>query len=220
MDNRSSPREPLSLRAEWQLFLANFRLLPNQLSAIRLLAVAVMWVFAMRGQTVWVGIGLIICGLTDFLDGIAARRLNQVTPFGSKLDSIADQFLQLSSVAWVALLMPEIITENLWLALTALGLYFASLAVGLIKFGQVANLHLYLSKIGGLALYIFLLEAFLTGTYSQLLLWVAGGLLALSSAETLLLQLRTDQFDTEVGSILFLYLDDSHPLKRWVARLP
>lgn len=220
MDNQSVTSNSPRLEAGESSFLAQFRSLPNQLSAIRLLALPVMWYFALRGQTVFVGIGLVICGLSDFLDGIAARRLGQTSAFGSKLDSVADQLLQLSAIAWVILLMPEIVSENLALSLTAISIYLASLVVGLIKFGQIANLHLYLSKIGGLVLYIFLFHAFLTSQYSPVLLWVAGCLLILSSAETLILQLKMNKFDTEVGSLLFLYLAEDNALRRWIARLP
>lgn len=198
----------------------NLRLLPNQLTAIRFLAVPVMWVFAFRGHLIWLGIGLIICLISDLLDGPAARRLNQTTQFGSKFDSVSDQMLQLSALIWLILLMPEIFSENLILSLTAIFIYLASLLVGLIKFRRLANLHLYLSKVAAFFLFLFVIHAFLSDQYSRGLLLLAGFLFILSSTETLLLQLTSSSIDAGSGSILFRYLDDDHPLRVWLGRLP
>lgn len=196
--------------------IANLRLIPNQLTAIRFLAVPVMWVFAFMGELRWIGIGLFICLVTDLLDGMLARRLNQVSTFGSKFDSIADQFLQLSALGWVIMLMPEIFSENLILSLLAIATYLLSLAVGLVKFKRIANLHLILSKVGGLFLYIFLIHAFYTGTYSQVLFILAATSFILSSAETLALQLTSEHVDAEMGTILFRFFKDDHPFHRWL----
>jgi cardiolipin synthase len=198
----------------------NLRLVPNQLTAIRFLAIPVMWVFALRGRLIWLGIGLIVCLLSDLLDGPAARRLNQTSEFGSKFDSISDQLLQLSALIWLILLMPEIFSENIALSFTAITLYLASLVVGLLKFKRVANLHLYLSKVAAFFLFFFVIHAFLFGRYSQGLLLLAGILFILSSTETLLLQLTSSSIDSNTGSILFRYLDKEHPLRIWLARLP
>ena len=168
----------------------------------------------------WIGVGMTIGLVTDLLDGAAARKLNQTSEFGSKFDSLADQFLQISAVIWVIMLMPEIFSDNLFISLMAITLYISSLAVGLIKFKQMANLHLYLSKVGGLFLYIFLIHAFITGEYSDLLFTLAGILFILSSTETLILQLSLSRADSNIGSIFFRYIEDDHPIRYWLSRLP
>jgi cardiolipin synthase len=195
--------------------IGHLRTLPNQLTAIRLVIVAPMWVCAVLGARVYVGLGLIVALVTDALDGMAARRLGQTSDFGSRFDSVADQTIQLSSIGWVLLLMPEIITDNLVLSVLALGVYLASLTVGLVKFKRVGNLHLHLTKAAGLVLYLFLIHAFLGGRYNQPLFLAAALLFTLSSAETLALQLVSGEVDAEMGSILFRYLRKDHPIRRW-----
>ncbi len=60
----------------------------------------------------YVGIGLIIVGLTDFLDGLMARKFNQASGLGSKLDSLADNLLIPSVIVWIFILRPEIIADH------------------------------------------------------------------------------------------------------------
>jgi cardiolipin synthase len=205
---------------QWPGLAANLRLLPNQITALRLLATPLMWWYALRGQLVHLGLGFTICLVSDLLDGFAARRLDQCTDFGAKFDSLSDQLLQISALLWILLLMPEIYRENRTLFLLAVITYLASLVVGLVKFGRVANLHLYLSKFGGLFLYLFLIHAFLAGAYSQLLCILAGVLFVLSSAETLLLQLTSSEVNSGMGSIFFRYIREDHPIRIWLSKLP
>jgi phosphatidylglycerophosphate synthase len=198
----------------------HFRKLPNQLTAVRFLSVPVLWVCALLGKPVCIGVGLIIGFFTDALDGPVARRLNQVSDFGSKFDSLADNTLQLSTIVWILMLKPEILRENQALSLIALGVYFASLVVGLVKFGRFANLHLYLSKAGGFFLYLFVVHAFLSARYDPWLFYLAAGSFILSSTETLVLQLILREVDEHLGSIVFLVLGTDHPIRLWLERLP
>lgn len=204
----------------FQELRANFRLIPNQITAIRFFAVPVMWVVAYYEQFTYIGIGLIISLVTDLLDGAVARKLNQTSDFGSKFDSISDQFIQLSALIWIVWLMPEIISENVFISLFAIATYFTSLLVGLVKFKRLANLHLYLSKVSGLFLYIFLIHAFMVGVYSYFLFMLAGILFILSSTETIVLQSTRPNVDANVGSFFLQYVDDDHPIRAWLSRIP
>ncbi|NIQ57012.1 MAG: CDP-alcohol phosphatidyltransferase family protein, partial [Gammaproteobacteria bacterium] len=76
-------------------------LAPNLLSGTRLALIPVLWALALRGDTWAVGIGLVAAGITDVLDGHLARRLNATTAAGAALDSLADNLLIPSGVAWL-----------------------------------------------------------------------------------------------------------------------
>lgn len=194
--------------------------LPNLLTALRFISVPILWVCAFLRMPQYIGVGLIFAGLTDALDGFVARKLNQVSEFGSKFDSIADQSLQISSIIWIFMLMPEIFTENQALSMTALGIYVLSLTVGLIKFKRIANLHLYLSKLGGVFLFLFIVHCFISGQYSKPLFILASVGFIISSSETLILQLILPEVNEHMGSIFFLILADDHPLRKLVQRIP
>ncbi|MCW4459380.1 CDP-alcohol phosphatidyltransferase family protein [Microbacterium sp. MPKO10] len=65
--------------------------LPNLLSFARLALVPVFLILLVEGNDVAALIVLGVSGLTDFLDGFLARRLNQVTRLGQILDPAADR---------------------------------------------------------------------------------------------------------------------------------
>lgn len=177
---------------------------PNLLSALRLLLVAVLWGPALINLPVYVGIGLLIAGMTDVLDGFIARRRGSMTEYGSKLDSVADMSVLISVIFWIILLRPEIFLDHrvllpLWITIEAL-----SIIVGWIKFRRIANLHLYSAKAAGVAAYIFVVLAFIFG-YNEVLFYIAFVMLTISSVEALALQLFCSRVDEHMKSIIYAY---------------
>lgn len=60
-------------------------------------AVMILWL-SPAAEWRWVGLGIfIVAGITDFLDGRAARASNNATKLGGYLDPLADKFLVLGS---------------------------------------------------------------------------------------------------------------------------
>ena len=67
--------------------------LPNALTTLRLLLALPLGILILRQDydlALWVGL---LAGITDALDGFAARRLNYFSPVGAALDPIADKLL-------------------------------------------------------------------------------------------------------------------------------
>jgi phosphatidylglycerophosphate synthase len=174
----------------------------DTLSGLRLLLIPALWLAALVGNGRLVGIGLLVAGATDFLDGFLARRLGQESRTGARLDSLADNLLLLSAMAWIELLHPEILRENTVLVAATLGIYLVSLSTGLIKFHQLGNLHLYSSKIAGAALYSFAVITLVIGAYEPPLLWLAAAAFMVSSGETLAAQLLFSAVDEDMGSVV------------------
>jgi CDP-diacylglycerol--glycerol-3-phosphate 3-phosphatidyltransferase len=90
----------------------------NQLTLIRLVAVVPVMValYLPFGWARWVAVAIYVAAiLTDYFDGIVARRSNEVTGFGKLMDSIADKALIVSiffalvgegsMAAWMAAIM-------------------------------------------------------------------------------------------------------------------
>ena len=78
--------------------------LPNVLSMLRLAGVPVfLWLVLGPEEDGWALALLMVSGLTDFLDGWLARRLNQTTLVGQILDPVADRLYILAVVVGLAL---------------------------------------------------------------------------------------------------------------------
>lgn len=178
------------------------RLVPNQLTLLRALLIPVLWYLALEGQGLWLGVGLAVALFTDVADGFAARRLGQTSSFGSRFDSYVDSFFGPSALVWLVLLEPDAVTENIGLAVAWVAVTYASLFLGLFRFGRFTNLHLYSSKIAGLAQYAFLIDTFISPGYHAAMLYAAAGLGIVSSLETLVLQLARPRVDEHMGSIV------------------
>jgi cardiolipin synthase len=109
---------------------------PNQLTLIRLGFIPFL-IIAIHYERYDLALGILIAaGLSDGLDGLLARLLNQRTPLGAYLDPIADKLL-LSSSYWALALKGKI---GWWLAIMVLGrdvLILVACAVILIAVGSM-----------------------------------------------------------------------------------
>lgn len=107
---------------------------PNQLTFLRL-AFLPFFVIAIKYSRYQMALGILVAaGLSDALDGLLARGLNQKTPLGAYLDPIADKLL-LSSSYFVLALKSKV---GWWLAILVLGrdvLLLAASAVILLTHG-------------------------------------------------------------------------------------
>jgi cardiolipin synthase len=180
---------------------AALRLLPNQLTAVRLALIPVLWVLAFLDQAPLVGVVLAVAAFTDVLDGFIARRTRTVTRFGGAMDSIADHLLSTSAVFFMFMLEPEFTRERWLPLLTWAALGVATLAYGWARHRRIANVHLWSAKLGNVVAYAFLTVLFLFPGYSFAFFVVSIGMIYLGAVETLLV-LSRDRPDAYRGTIL------------------
>jgi cardiolipin synthase (CMP-forming) len=92
--------------------------IPNALSVLRLLGVPLfLWLLLGPHQDGWALTVLAVSGFTDWLDGVLARKLNQMSRFGALLDPLADRLYILASL--IGLVLRHIIPW--WLAALIVG---------------------------------------------------------------------------------------------------
>jgi len=78
--------------------------LPNLISALRLAGVPLfLWLVLGPEEDGWALVVLMVAGVTDFLDGWLARKLNQQSVVGQILDPVADRLYILAVVLGLAL---------------------------------------------------------------------------------------------------------------------
>lgn len=116
--------------------------IPNILSLIRLALVPVFLVLVILGHDRLALLTLIVCSVTDYLDGVLARRLNQVTRLGQLLDPAADRLFIFATVVGLAVrgIVPW------WFVALVVGRDVALLALGIVManfgFGPLPVHHL------------------------------------------------------------------------------
>src|SRR5436190_10752239 len=155
------------------------------LSTARLILVALLWPVAFTGHGQVLAVGLIVAGLTDALDGYAARRLQQASRRGARLDSVADMVVMVSAAAWLGLLHPEVVTDDAPLLIAVGFLYGVSTGASWLAFGRLVGREQFSSKVAGGLLYLFALVTLLTGGVATALLMLAVLALAFSCLETI-----------------------------------
>ncbi len=102
--------------------------IPNLLSLLRILLIAPMAIFVWQGNLLLISIIVVIALASDFLDGILARRLNQISEVGKILDPLADK-LAIGTILLVLYLKHQV---PLWLVVVVIGRDVAILIAGLL----------------------------------------------------------------------------------------
>ncbi len=159
------------------------RHLPNALTISRMLLS--LGLFALTGQRaafLWV---YMACGITDWLDGVLARRLHAQSRLGAMLDSIAD-ILWFAGAAMALLRWLPSPPPWAWAALALMmAVRVAGIAVSWARYGRPVFLHTVANKAAGLLFFLCPLEVAALGTVYGLLALIAVAMVA--SAEELAL---------------------------------
>ncbi len=179
--------------------------IPNYITILRLLSIPVLWIFFNKGLIIFIGIGMILGSLSDLLDGYLARKLDQTTSLGSKLDTLADNLLLASACIWLYFLKPEVITNNKTIFAAWIVLYAISILIGIIKFKCFPHLHLYSSKIATGACYTFFIITFLFDCASDSFFIATLCLAIVSRTEIIVILLIESEYKDNVGSILNIF---------------
>jgi cardiolipin synthase (CMP-forming) len=180
---------------------AAFTTTPNRLTLLRLLALPFLWVLALTGRTLPLGIAVAVVSATDVLDGYLARRWRQTSRLGSRLDTIADSGLLLSILLWLVLLRPAFVREQALPLLVWGALGLTALAVGWLRFRRVWDLHLYSSKAGAFLGYVFTVWILIFGDYPRWLFGIAIAASILGAVESLIVYATRSRVDERIGSV-------------------
>jgi cardiolipin synthase len=124
--------------------------IPNLISLLRLAGIGVFWWLLFgRDDPVAAGIVVLVIGWTDWLDGVLARKLNQVSEIGKFLDPLADRLA--IAAALIGGMIADVIP--LWLG-AALIVREAGVALGALVLGVRLKDKLDVRYMGKLATFI------------------------------------------------------------------
>jgi cardiolipin synthase (CMP-forming) len=124
---------------------------PNVLSFLRLALVPVFFVLIVSGHDIWALAVLVFSSLSDFLDGVIARRFHQISRLGQLLDPAADRLFIFAAL--IGLAVREILPW--WLVLVIVGrdalLLLIGVALANVGYGPLPVHHL--GKVATFCLY-------------------------------------------------------------------
>jgi cardiolipin synthase len=125
----------------------NIYSIPNLLSLLRLALVPVLVVAAYLNEDQLFLLLLGICLLSDMLDGYFARKLQQVTEFGARLDSWADMATYAMMILGLNLIWPAIFDQQFFYLVAATLSYVLPVVVALVRFSSFPSYHTWGAKL-------------------------------------------------------------------------
>lgn len=137
-------------------------------------------------------------GISDMIDGFIARKLNQQSAVGAKLDSIADLFFSIAIL--IVILKYVYFPIWVWLCIFIIGLIrIMSYSIGYFKYHSFSSLHSYLNKVTGTLIFTFplLIVFFELNLALVIICFVAF----VSSVEELVVTLSSSKLDPNRKSI-------------------
>lgn len=156
--------------------------MPNILSLFRILMIPFIYISFARNEFILAGIFIILSGLTDLIDGYAARKFGDITKLGKILDPIADKLTQIViliclvqyyPLAGITLLI-FILKELTMGAFNLFLMYKGREYEGAVMYGKVSTMVFYISMI-----LVFLTKG-MNETFSILLLIITTVFLLIS----------------------------------------
>ncbi len=122
----------------------------NVLSGSRIVLVPVLLALAWGGQHHGFLALLALSLLTDGLDGYVARRLNQTSDLGAKLDSWGDLLTYGTMILGLYWLWPAAFEREFWFLAMGLSFYLLSVLTSLFKFHELPSYHTRAAKAAAL----------------------------------------------------------------------
>lgn len=184
--------------------------IPNCITSVRIVGAAVL--FFVEPFSLFFYIVYTACGVTDVLDGFAARRLKAVSEFGSLLDSVADLVFYAAMLLYVIPYLWKRVPVGIWYVVGGIiALRLVSYLTAWMKYHRFASLHTYGNKVTGLFVFFMpYLIMFLDNTLVCVMGCVIGSVFTL---EELLIHIKSPDYDPKRKTIFFL-LGDSDKRNR------
>jgi len=176
--------------------------IPNILSLFRIAAAPFLlltgWFGLPAGFFILFGLML----LSDAVDGYVARKTDQTSELGAKLDSYGDMTVYLTTPLAAWWLWPDIIKEELPYIITVIGVYLLPAFFSFAKFGRIASYHTWSAKISAVLISIGIVLLF--GFHDNRLFHIAIGFVILEAIENIAITFLLPKPEINVHSLWHL----------------
>jgi len=176
--------------------------LPNFLSLYRLLTVPLLFYIAFSDNEKIFFYWFLINMFTDALDGFVARKFNMQTRLGAKLDSLADFFMYLLAMYAMIHFKWNDLQEYKYSFYLIIFYYLFIDIFSLLKFNEIASLHLISSKINGVVQGLFFLLLFTVGLIKPYY-WLMFVLATFSFIENMFFLIRLKEMKSNLKGIFW-----------------
>ncbi len=143
-----------------------------------------------------------ISGISDIMDGFAARKLGAVSELGTKLDSVADLFFYAVMLVKIFPTLFGTLPRMIWVAVGAIILLrVCSYTVAAVKYHRFSSLHTYLNKLTGVI--IFLVPYFIKLPFGNALCIAVCIVAAIAAVEELIIHIRSKEYNEKEKTIFY-----------------
>ena len=161
-----------------------------------------------------------VCGFSDAIDGLVARKLGIQSTFGAALDSFSDLLFYSVMAAKIFPTLQRLLSPFQWVIIAVpTALHFVAYVICLLKFGKFSAIHTYANKVLGALVYAY--PFFFIGEINLLysLYMYIGGCFALFSAvETNLIHIVAHRYDDRNKSIFLVKRNEARYLEEQKAK--
>jgi len=180
--------------------------IPNILSLYRLFVFPIIGLMIILGQELIFAILLVISLNTDVWDGWIARRFNQKTQIGARLDSLADIGMYITALTGIIVFKMDEIGADAWLFYVFVICYVIVIVSPLIKFGKIQSFHLYSIKFAGYLQGFFFILLFFWG-YKPIYFYLMVNISLMAFIESLVIQLLIPTMQSDLKGLIWVLKD-------------
>ncbi|MCD4710525.1 MAG: CDP-alcohol phosphatidyltransferase family protein [Bacteroidales bacterium] len=177
--------------------------IPNILSLYRLFMFPVILLLIILKQEMVYAILVVISLNTDVWDGWIARRFNQATAIGARIDSLADIGVYITALSGITLFKIGEIGPDAWLFYVFVASYVVAHLSPLIKFGKIQSFHLWSIKLAGYLQGIFFFLLFFV-EYFPIYFYVMVNISLLAFIESLTIQLIVPEMRSDIKGLYWI----------------
>jgi len=177
--------------------------IPNILSLYRLFMFPVIVLMIVLKQEMVYAILVVISLNTYVWDGWIARRFNQATAIGARIDSLADIGVYITALSGITLFKIGEIGPDAWLFYVFVASYVVAHLSPLIKFGKIQSFHLWSIKLAGYLQGIFFFLLFFV-EYVPIYFYVMVNISLLAFIESLAIQLIIPEMRSDIKGLYWV----------------
>lgn len=182
----------------------------NTITSYRLLAAPVLILLIIYHRTELFKWLLAISFLTDAFDGYLARRYGVTSIFGSRLDSLADDFTIIAAIIGLFALKKEFVQQEILILSVLFGLFLVQTVSALIRYGKISSFHTYAAKTAAIFQAGFLVILFFFPDPPFTLFYVTAIVSFIDLLEEIILVLLLPDWQTNIKGLYWIIRNRAH----------